>query len=280
MSKWRIFIWLWLFFPYGFYLLFKHLTSSKISSSDSNGVIEKPTVTVTSETSNPKKIDDNQIDAADISAKEEQEHKQPHKTTEDSDISDSDPKGEIESIADLEMVLFCIMAMWGDDGLSKSEVSVLSSAYQKRAKKLASVRLSDKRDKILSQREYIIGLHDFVSKEAKKIEYDSIELTEEFSKKYLKESESFSVRRHHKIFLSLIDDLVVLYTQHSEKYAEKAGQSVEKLFRSKIDSLHSDLMKIAESDGTISEDETFFLNVVANEQYKTLNWLERLFHKQ
>jgi len=119
------------------------------------------------------------------------------------------------SSEDLELIIFGIVAFWGDNLLSKKEMNILVSSYKERLKHLTLGILSDPSDADLSCKEYLLQLFDMISEMSNNAqEYEDIIIPEEYLKK---KGENYQPSTKDKIFFMVID---LVYDSYERNYKE------------------------------------------------------------
>ena len=150
---------------------------------------------------------------------------------------------DFESLSseDIEMLLFGVVAFWGDGSISKEEIDKLKQKCNDRLDNLSMVSFSHFDDKDFSIKEYIVELFDLIKKlKEQSGNYADIELPNKFLKKITKQQNNPEDLIKFKIFYMLLNetqgsyiDDVVEFEIEFEKLKEK--QEKDKAKESKSD---------------------------------------------
>ena len=200
-------LWLFLFPPYGIYLLIKNKRIKRVPYSNSAG--------------------NNKESARDVSTQESD------LVTNDSDapqVTKNKNPSALDSLSteDLELMILGIVAFWGDNSISRKEMDALVSSCEERLQHLRLGVLSDPSDVDLSCKEYLLQLFDMISDMSNNPQdYQDIEISEKYLKK---KGKNYQPTTRDKIFFLVIDYIYDSYEKDYQEYQKvKKTETVDEV---------------------------------------------------
>jgi hypothetical protein len=223
-------LWLFLFPPYGIYLLIKnnrvkrrvpHPNSSGNNTESAKDVLTQESELVTNDSDAPQGTKNKNPSALDSLSTE-----------------------------DLELMILGIVAFWGDNSISRKEMDALVSSCEERLQHLRLGVLSDPSDVDLSCKEYLLQLFDMISDMSNNPQdYQDIEIPQKYLKR---KGKKYQPSSRDKIFFLVIDFIYNSYEKDYQEYQKvKKTENVDEVEQTELRyiKLKKQVRELAKVDG-------------------------------